>query len=87
MAVSLDPVIDFFVLLEWTTLYQLLEILIADFPILCYSTACLKLEEYYTSKEALEKGASLAQNDSRFTKLIEECDKHIAGMCLFQFRL
>ncbi|KAJ4711999.1 SGT1 [Melia azedarach] len=44
-------------------------------------TACLKLEEYYTSKEALEKGASLAQNDSRFTKLIEECDKHIADVC------
>ncbi|KAH7550215.1 hypothetical protein ACOSP7_024571 [Xanthoceras sorbifolium] len=41
-------------------------------------TACMKLEEYYTAKAALEKGSSLAQNDSRFTKLIEECDKCIA---------
>ncbi|KAF3448626.1 hypothetical protein FNV43_RR09339 [Rhamnella rubrinervis] len=40
--------------------------------------ACLKLEEYITSKSALELGTSLAQNDSRFTKLIGECDQHIA---------
>ncbi|KAK2664161.1 hypothetical protein Ddye_002735 [Dipteronia dyeriana] len=41
-------------------------------------TACMKLDEYYTAKSALEKGSSLAENDSRFTKLIEECDKSIA---------
>ncbi|CAL5433972.1 unnamed protein product [Camellia sinensis] len=41
-------------------------------------TACFKLEEYHTAKAALEKGASLAQNDSRFTKLITECDDRIA---------
>lgn len=41
-------------------------------------TACFKLEEYHTAKAALEKGASLAQNDSRFTKLITECDECIA---------
>ncbi|GMP96397.1 hypothetical protein CsSME_00045061 [Camellia sinensis var. sinensis] len=40
-------------------------------------TACFKLEEYHTAKAALEKGASLAQNDSRFTKLITECDDRI----------
>ena len=44
---------------------------------MCNSTACMKLEEYYTAKSALEKGSSLAENDSRFTKLIEECDKSI----------
>ncbi|TXG50577.1 hypothetical protein EZV62_023101 [Acer yangbiense] len=43
-----------------------------------FFTACMKLEEYYTAKSALEKGSSLAENDSRFTKLIEECDKSIA---------
>ncbi|CAL5433190.1 unnamed protein product [Camellia sinensis] len=41
-------------------------------------TACFKLEEYHTAKAALQKGASLAQNDSRFTKLITECDDRIA---------
>ncbi|GFZ01462.1 phosphatase-like protein [Actinidia rufa] len=41
-------------------------------------TACFKLEEYHTAKAALEKGASLAQNDSRFTQLITECDERIA---------
>ncbi|KAK7253063.1 hypothetical protein RIF29_37467 [Crotalaria pallida] len=41
-------------------------------------TACIKLEEYHTAKLALQSGASLAPNDSRFTKLIEECDHHIA---------
>uniref|UniRef100_A0A5B7B960 SGT1 n=1 Tax=Davidia involucrata TaxID=16924 RepID=A0A5B7B960_DAVIN len=40
-------------------------------------TACFKLEEYHTAKAALETGASLAQNDSRFTKLIKECDERI----------
>ncbi|XP_059642648.1 protein SGT1 homolog isoform X2 [Cornus florida] len=42
-------------------------------------TACLSLEEYHTAKAALETGVSLAQNDSRFTKLIKECDQRIAG--------
>ncbi|XP_057478725.1 protein SGT1 homolog B-like isoform X2 [Actinidia eriantha] len=41
-------------------------------------TACFKLEEYHTAKAALEKGASLAQNDSRFAKLITKCDERIA---------
>lgn len=41
-------------------------------------TACFKLEEYHTAKAALEKGASLVQNDSRYTKLIKECDERIA---------
>ncbi|KAF2313365.1 hypothetical protein GH714_010577 [Hevea brasiliensis] len=41
-------------------------------------TACMKLEEYHTAKRALEIGASLAPDDSRFTKLIKECDLHIA---------
>lgn len=40
--------------------------------------ACVKLEEYHTAKSALEIGASLAQNDARFTKLIKECDERIA---------
>ncbi|KAF7828219.1 protein SGT1-like protein A-like [Senna tora] len=41
-------------------------------------TACVKLEEYHTAKTALEIGASFAQNDSRFSKLIKECERHIA---------
>ncbi|KAK4601469.1 hypothetical protein RGQ29_010861 [Quercus rubra] len=41
-------------------------------------TACMKLGEYLTAKEALEIGTSLAQNDSRFTKLLKECDQHLA---------
>ncbi|KAG5539612.1 hypothetical protein RHGRI_019972 [Rhododendron griersonianum] len=41
--------------------------------------ACFKLEEYHTAKAALEKGASLLQNDSRFSKLISECDERIAA--------
>lgn len=41
-------------------------------------SACIKLEEYHTAKTALEIGASLAQDDSRFTKLIKECDQRIA---------
>ncbi|XP_030501871.2 protein SGT1 homolog [Cannabis sativa] len=40
--------------------------------------ACVKLEEYHTAKAALEIGASLAQSDSRFAKLISECDQQIA---------
>ncbi|KAM7272291.1 hypothetical protein ACFE04_026954 [Oxalis oulophora] len=40
--------------------------------------ACMKLEEYQTAKAALEIGASLAPGDSRFTKLINECDARIA---------
>ncbi|XP_028774837.1 protein SGT1 homolog A [Neltuma alba] len=39
--------------------------------------ACLKLGQYHNAKVALETGASLSQNDSRFTKLIEECNLHI----------
>ncbi|KAL9225364.1 hypothetical protein vseg_001299 [Gypsophila vaccaria] len=42
-------------------------------------TACLKLEEYQTAKTALLVGAALAPDDSRFMKLINECDSHIAG--------
>lgn len=42
----------------------------------------MKLGEYLTAKEALEIGTSLAQNDSRFTKLLKECDQHLAGMQL-----
>ncbi|KAJ8536823.1 hypothetical protein K7X08_035224 [Anisodus acutangulus] len=40
--------------------------------------ACMKLEEYQTAKVALETGASLAPGESRFTKLIKECDERIA---------
>ncbi|XP_010469100.1 PREDICTED: protein SGT1 homolog B-like, partial [Camelina sativa] len=41
-------------------------------------TACMKLEEYSTAKAALEKGASVAPNDSKFKKMIDECDLRIA---------
>ncbi|XP_030453871.1 protein SGT1 homolog [Syzygium oleosum] len=41
-------------------------------------SACMKLEEYHTAKAALEIGTSLSQDASRFTKLIEECEKFIA---------
>ncbi|GAB2221970.1 hypothetical protein Droror1_Dr00013167 [Drosera rotundifolia] len=41
-------------------------------------TACIELKEYQTAKVALETGSSLAPGDSRFTKLIEECDHRIA---------
>lgn len=44
------------------------------------SMACVKLEEYHTAKAALETGASLAQDDNRFTKFIKECDQKIAGI-------
>ncbi|CAI9092317.1 OLC1v1027517C1 [Oldenlandia corymbosa var. corymbosa] len=40
--------------------------------------ACLKLEEYQTAKAALELGASILPGDSRFTKLIKECEERIA---------
>lgn len=39
----------------------------------------MKLEEYQTAKTALETGASLADDKSRFVNLIKECDKLIAG--------
>ncbi|KAJ3671035.1 hypothetical protein LUZ60_008461 [Juncus effusus] len=41
-------------------------------------TACMKIEEYQTAKSALEKGFSLSPADSRFTRLIKECDDKIA---------
>ncbi|CAH2078165.1 unnamed protein product [Thlaspi arvense] len=41
-------------------------------------TACMKLEEYRTAKTALEKGASIAPSDSKFKKLIDECDLRIS---------
>ncbi|CAA2964037.1 Suppressor of G2 allele of skp1 [Olea europaea subsp. europaea] len=40
--------------------------------------ACIKLEEFQTAKTALETGASLAPEDSRFIKLIKECNERIA---------
>ncbi|XVE64298.1 hypothetical protein DITRI_Ditri07aG0089800 [Diplodiscus trichospermus] len=40
--------------------------------------ACMKLEEYQTAKVALETGATLAPGESRFSKLIEECEELIA---------
>ena len=39
----------------------------------------MRLEEYQTAKAALELGASLAPEESRFAKLIKECDELIAG--------
>lgn len=33
----------------------------------------MKLQDYCGAKEVLEKGASLVQNDPRFTKMINEC--------------
>lgn len=51
------------------------------------SVACMKLEEYHTAKRALEIGASLAQDDSRFTNLIKECDLRIAGMYMLVVNL
>ena len=43
------------------------------------STACMKLEGYATAKAALEKGASVAPNESKFEKMIDECNLLIAG--------
>ncbi|XP_021826864.1 protein SGT1 homolog isoform X2 [Prunus avium] len=40
--------------------------------------ACIRLEEYQTAKAALEIGASLAPEETRFVKLIKECDELIA---------
>ncbi|KAL5222104.1 hypothetical protein ABZP36_026817 [Zizania latifolia] len=40
--------------------------------------ACIKLEEYQTAKAALELGSSFASGDLRFTRLMKECDEHIA---------
>lgn len=42
----------------------------------------MKLEEYQTAKETLEIGASLAPGESRFTRLIKECDEHITSKIL-----
>lgn len=42
-------------------------------------TACINLEEYHTAKVALEKGASFAPDDSRFTNLIQQCQRFIAA--------
>lgn len=42
-------------------------------------TACMKLEEYQTAKTALETGASLSADKSRFANLIKECDELIAA--------
>jgi suppressor of G2 allele of SKP1 len=41
-------------------------------------SACIKLEEYQTAKAALEVGSSYASGDSRFTRLMKECDERIA---------
>ncbi|CAN8230850.1 unnamed protein product [Cochlearia groenlandica] len=41
-------------------------------------TAYMKLGEYQTAKAALEKGALIAPNDSKFKKLMDECDLRIA---------
>lgn len=46
-------------------------------PYLRKGTACFNLEEYQTAKAAFEAGASLVQNDSRFTEWIQKCDKCI----------
>ncbi|KAK8657231.1 hypothetical protein V6N13_035482 [Hibiscus sabdariffa] len=43
------------------------------------ATACMKLEEYQTAKAALEAGAALAPGESRFSKLIKECEERIAA--------
>lgn len=40
-------------------------------------TACINLEEYHTAKVALEKGASIAPADSRFTNLIQQYERYI----------
>ncbi|XP_033144245.1 protein SGT1 homolog A isoform X2 [Brassica rapa] len=38
----------------------------------------MKLEEYQTAKNALQKGASIAPSESKFKKLIDECDLRIS---------
>ncbi|CAB4301942.1 unnamed protein product [Prunus armeniaca] len=40
--------------------------------------ACINLEEYQTAKAALEIGVSLAPEETRFVKLIKDCDEKIA---------
>lgn len=45
-----------------------------------YRIACMKLEEYQTAKAALETGAPLAPQETRFASLIKECDEKIAGV-------
>jgi len=40
----------------------------------------MKLEEYRTAKTALEKGASITPSESKFKKLIDECNFLITGM-------
>ncbi|CAF1917608.1 unnamed protein product [Brassica napus] len=40
-------------------------------------TACY-LEKYSTAKSALEKGASVAPNESKFKKMLDECNLLIA---------
>ncbi|CAF2141651.1 unnamed protein product [Brassica napus] len=42
------------------------------------STACMKLEKYSTTKSALEKGASVAPNESKFKKMLDEFNLLIA---------
>ncbi|XP_004511553.1 protein SGT1 homolog A [Cicer arietinum] len=42
-------------------------------------TACINLEEYHTAKVALQNGASFAPDDSRFTNLIQQCERYIAA--------
>jgi len=48
-------------------------------------TACINLEEYHTAKIALEKGASFAPHDSRFTNLIQQCQRFIAAGMNYNF--
>lgn len=43
--------------------------------------AYIKLGEYRAAKDTLERGASFAEKDSRFIKLIKECDQHITDVC------
>ncbi|CAN6846411.1 unnamed protein product, partial [Brassica oleracea] len=38
------------------------------------------LEKYSTAKSALEKGASVAPNESKFKKMLDECNLLIAGI-------
>ena len=52
---------------------------ISDSFLVC-RTACMKLEEYQTAKKALEKGASIAPCESKFKKLIDECELRISGI-------
>ncbi|KAG0485739.1 hypothetical protein HPP92_009818, partial [Vanilla planifolia] len=41
--------------------------------------ASMKLEEYHAAKEALTVGLTLSPGDSRFTRLVKECDECIAA--------